>query len=105
MFTFDPEARGIALRRQCAEQLKDKSSDELSCLVKEIFQRHSGEAVDKWYLSVAPADDDLFMAAGACDVLKERLGEQYIEKLTGLRKPKTLYEKAMYFFTGKMPIR
>ena len=54
-------------------------------------------------MAFAGTYDDLFLASGACDVLRERHGEEYIERLTGLRKPKTIGERLKYWVTGQMP--
>lgn len=42
------------------------------------------------------------MAAGACDVLRERHGQDYVSQITKIRPAKTLKEHLVNFFTGRM---
>ncbi len=98
-----PELRGMLCRKYCKEQLADMPSNELEELAKSLFEKNKGQKVNVWYLAFAGAEDDLFMACGACDVLEERHGEEYVDRLTGVRRPKTAWEHIKYFFTGEVP--
>ncbi len=88
-----PELDAIICRKNCKEQLQDIPSEELEELVKHILEKNKRERVDFSYLAFANPYDDLFIASGACDVLRERRGQNYINKITGLRKPKSIKEK------------
>lgn len=78
-------------------------SGELEDLLSSLWKKHKGQRVDGWYLQFAGAEDDLFIASGACDVLRERHGEDYVIRLADRRKPKTFGEKLRYWITGRMP--
>jgi hypothetical protein len=101
--SFSPAAKGIECTRHCEEQLKDFSSEELKGLVLILTQQNKHSKVDKFYLTNASLEDDLFICAGACDILKERHGEEYLLNIFGLTKPKTIGEKLIYLFTGTRP--
>lgn len=97
------ELNGIIKRRYCKKQLQDMPSQELEDLARDILEKNKGRTVDPLYLAFAGTYGDLFLASGACDVLRERHGKEYIERLTGFRKPKTIGELLKYWVTGQMP--
>ena len=92
----------ISKRRQCQRELSEMPSKELEELARDLLQKNGGR-VNNFRLAFAGTYDDVFLASGACDVLRERHGEEYIERLTGLRKPKTVLERVRYWITGQMP--
>lgn len=96
--------RNFACRQNCAEQLRDIPSNELTELVLDILKKQKGKDIDEDYLMLfASREDDIFMGAGACDVLRERHGDEYVNNLLGFRKPVTLKEKIIYFLTRNLP--
>ena len=103
MMPESPYLRGIICRKMCSERLKDIPSNELSDLVTSIIQKHKGKKINSLYLAFAPYHDDLFLASGAADVLRERHGKDYVNKLLGYRKPANLKEKIVYLFTRNLP--
>jgi len=100
---LSPELNEVIYRKRCKEQLQDMPSKELEELVKDIFKKKEGQKIDRFYLAFAGPNDDLFVASGACDVLRERHGDDYTARLAGLRKPRTVGEMLKYWITGKMP--
>jgi len=100
---LSPELNAIIYRRHCKEQLQDIPSEELEELAKAIFEKYKERTINQLYLAFAGRNDDVFLVSGACDVLRERHGEDYITRLIELRKPRTLGERLKYWVTGQMP--
>ena len=99
---YSPELECACYRNGWADQLKNISSEALIELVKDYLLKHSREKLTPINLYLRPNDDEIFKVAGAADVLRERHGQNYISRITGVRPPKTLKEKFIHFFTGKM---
>ena len=93
----------MANRRYCAIQLQDIPSSELDDFVSDVFKRKGDHRVNTGYFFVAPEHDDLFLVSGACDVLRDRHGQEYVDQLMGVRRPAGFKEKMNYFFTGNLP--
>ena len=90
-------------RKNCKEQLEDMPSGELEELFSDIFKKNKGQKISMSCLAFAGINDDMFIASGAYDILRERRGDDYVLKLIDLRQPKTLREKLRYWTTGQRP--
>lgn len=100
--TYSPQLECIAKRNSCARKLRNSSKEELTKLLKDYIKKHGKEEIDFVSLCVKPNNDNVFMAAGAADVLRERHGQNYVSNITGVGPAKTLKEKIIYFLTGKL---
>lgn len=91
-------------RKYCKRQLEDQPSKELEDLAKSLIEANKHKEIDNLYLVFATTEDDLFISAGACDILRERHGNDYVDNnILGVRRPKTITERLKYWVTGQMP--
>lgn len=97
---YSPELELVGRRIGAANRLRDQPSQQLEQMAKSYIAEHGHENVSEVSLFFNE-DDPIFKTLGALDVLRERHGEDYVARITGLRLPKTLYEKVIYFFTRK----
>ncbi|HLC73881.1 MAG TPA: hypothetical protein VJH20_04575 [Candidatus Nanoarchaeia archaeon] len=64
------------------------------------------EELDCLGLHLAPLDlpNWYYEGKAAQQILRDRHGEEYVLNLFGLRKPKTLGERVLHFFTSRYPV-
>ena len=87
-----PELTCLEHREYMKEQLGDIPDGELEKLIEGLIEKHRGEKQNFYVLSVFP-NHDIFLCAGVADVLRERHGQDYVDKLLNLRRPRTFIEK------------
>ncbi len=90
-------------RELMGESLKNASSEALEKIARNYWSmpktERDAEFEVRYFL---PKDHRLFRAIGACDVLRERKGEDYVSEIIGVRKPRSLVGKIAYHLFGYM---
>ena len=88
-------------RKSMRDCLKDIPTNELEQLVRSLDTKYDGKKMDFGLLAFQP-NHDFFLLSGAVDVLRERNGQDYVDKLLNLRRARTFREKLSSLFFGTL---
>jgi len=93
-----PELEAAAKRSSYRDKLAEASDEELIRIYRTAEEKFSNKRL-KWHL-LNCYPEEFYQGAAAVDVLRERYGNQFIERLTGVHQPKTLIQKIFHYIFG-----
>jgi hypothetical protein len=93
------ELECVEHRKSMRNCLNDIPTIELEQLVRSLDKQYYNKKVDFGLLAFQP-NHDFFLYSGAVDVLRERNGQDYVDKLLNLRRARTFREKLSSLLFG-----
>lgn len=93
MYPCSPEFEASIKRNRYKAKLSNLSDEKLINIYESIEKKYKERKI---YLGLG-APKEWCKAGAAIDILRERHGENIVEKLTGIKQPKTLVGKILKF--------